>query len=77
MDPNVIAIGLTVLSNVLFMGFIYGRMAARLDALTETLRSYTDRTDRAVDSHETQLRDHVQRISRLEVLRGLTPGNQA
>lgn len=66
MDPNLIAVGLTVLTNVLFLGFIYGRMATRLDAVTEELRSYAKRTDRAVDRHDGQLLDHGQRIARLE-----------
>lgn len=66
MDTNLIAIGLTVLTNVLFLGFIYGRMAARLDAVTDELRSYANRTDRFVDRHDVQLLDHGQRIARVE-----------
>lgn len=66
MDANLIAVLLTALTNVLFLGFIYGKMVTRLDAVTDELRSYARRTDRSVESHGTQLMDHGQRIARLE-----------
>lgn len=74
MDPNLIAVGLTALGNVLFLGFIYGRMATELKAVTEELRSYAVRTDRSVDRHDAQLLDHGQRIARLEVRQALNTG---
>lgn len=74
MDPNLLAIALTALTNVLFLGFIYGKMVTRLDAVTDELRSYAGRTDRSVDRHDRTLEDHSQRIARLEVRQSLSSG---
>lgn len=74
MDPNVIAVALTVLTNVLFLGFIYGRVSTKLEALTETLKNYVERTDKAVDRHEVTISDHGTRITRLEALRQMQGG---
>lgn len=74
MNPDLIALGLLVLTNVLFLGFIYGKMVTRLDAVTGELRNYARRTDRSVESHSTQLMDHSQRIARLEAWRSPTTG---
>lgn len=75
MDPNLIALGITVLANVLFLGFIYGKVVTRLDALSSELRGYVRRTDRTIDEHGRQLGDHAQRIARLEATRNLpVPG---
>ncbi len=74
MDPNLLAVGLTALMNVLFLGFIYGKMVTQLGAVTDELRSYAVRTDRSVDRHDRTLDDHSQRIARLEVRQSLTTG---
>lgn len=73
MDTSVIAVGLTAVSNVLFLGFIYGKVTTQLANLSRELRAYVRRTDDTIIRLERDVRDHESRLSRLEGHRTL-PG---
>lgn len=66
MDASVLAVGLTAVSNVLFLGFIYGKMSTQLANLSVELRAYVRRTDGTILRLERDVRDHETRIAVLE-----------
>ena len=70
---TIVALAFTVIANILFLGFIYGKMVTRLDDLSRELRVYVRRTDDTILRMDAQVRDHETRITRLEAVRTL-PG---
>lgn len=66
MDSGMLGVAITVVINVLCMGFFYGRTVAELKALSEELKGHAERAKVVDADHSTLLRDHSHRITRLE-----------
>lgn len=65
-DSGVLAVAITAIVNILFLGFIYGKLVTKLEGVTEELKGHAQRAAITDQDHSTQLRDHSQRITRLE-----------
>lgn len=65
-DSGVLAVAITVTVNIMFLGFIYGKLVTKLEGVTEELKGHAQRAAITDQDHSTQLRDHSQRITRLE-----------
>ncbi len=66
MDATTIAVGLAGMANVLAIGTMYGKLVTRMENMAETMREHSKRTAIVDTDHTTQLRDHSNRITRLE-----------